>query len=201
MWTKLARLLRIDTTKKLSAAVGVCGFALVFVRVVVLLCEAYSAVRSERASDGDLLKLCDEGAASQSVRFRNTCMQARAEMASPILFKAILRALKTCYTDFAEMLGSPSKWSVAFLFVLSWFGPSLLKILVVSLAGHVERRRRRRDDDSDEDDEEGGEVVFLNGARARDDRWQRVRHRLTFRKQPVHSAYSNEHEFTSISTD
>ena len=199
MWTNLARILRIDTTKKLSAAIGVCGFALVFIRVVVLLCEAYSAVRSERASDTELLKLCDEGAAAQSVRFRTTCMQARADMASPILFKATLKALKMCYTDFAEILGSPSRWSVAFLFVLSWFGPALFKIVLFNIMSGIPRRRRLEIDSDDEEEEERGEIVVLNGARSKPNRWNSVKRRLAFQRRDSRVC-EEEGQFTTIST-
>lgn len=88
-------------------------------RVGVLFFESVSVVRAERAEDAELLELCQTGQARGSAKMREACLKARADMASPVLFKAVLKAVSTAFKDFTDSFGSPFKLLVLMLFVLS----------------------------------------------------------------------------------
>lgn len=90
-----------------------------FARVAVLFLEAHAAVSAERNADLDLLSLCNDGIAQQSSKMRSACLHAQADRASPILLKAILRAVNTAWSEFADSAGSPYKLLVVSLFILS----------------------------------------------------------------------------------
>lgn len=107
------------TAKQAVALIGGLVTLVSFARVVVLFLEALSAVRIERAADVELLELCAQGSASESMKMRSACLQARADRASPILLKAVLRAVSTAFEDFSESVSSPGKLLVVVLFVLS----------------------------------------------------------------------------------
>jgi hypothetical protein len=107
------------TAKQAVALIGGLVTLVSFARVVVLFLEALSAVRIERAADVELLELCAQGSASESMKMRSACLQARADRASPILLKAVLRAVSTAFEDFSDSVSSPGKLLVVVLFVLS----------------------------------------------------------------------------------
>lgn len=88
-------------------------------RVMVLFFEAMSVVRSARQEDEELLVLCVAGQARGSSKMREACLKARAELASPIVFKAIVHAVSTAFKDFADAIGSPFKMLCVVLFMLS----------------------------------------------------------------------------------
>ena len=88
-------------------------------RVAVLFFEALSVVQSARAEDVALLDLCSKGQAAGSSKMREACLKARADRASPILFKAIVQAVSTAFKDFSDSVGSPFKLAVLALFVVS----------------------------------------------------------------------------------
>ena len=111
-------LARIPRPRGVVQVVSLIGLALSFVRFSVLFVESYSVVSSERAADQDLLKLCSSGAAADSAKFRSLCLAARAESAAPLLFKALLRSLKTGVHDFFEAFNSPTKIALLLLFCL-----------------------------------------------------------------------------------
>lgn len=92
-----------------------------FSRVAVLFLEAHSTVSAERNADFELLNLCSEGVAQQSSKMRGACLQAQADRASPIVLKAILRAVNTAWSEFSESASSPYKLALVALFVLSAF--------------------------------------------------------------------------------
>lgn len=107
------------TVKK---SVAMASFALAFVsfaRVVVLFLEALSAVRDERTQDYELLDLCRNGHARGSPKMRAACLQAQADRASPVLLKAVLRAVSIAWSDFSDSVSSPGKLAIVVLFVLS----------------------------------------------------------------------------------
>ena len=99
-----------------------------FSRCSVLLLEALSTVRDERLQDAELLEICATGAARQSAKMRNACLQAQADRASPVVLKAVLRAVGMAYADFTESVSTPGKMLIVVLFacsslflpVLSW---------------------------------------------------------------------------------
>ena len=114
--------------KKVAIGASAVFTFLTLSRIVVSLSEAYATVFSERKADADLIRLCDSGQAAQSQRFRNACISARADMASPILFKAVLRACKLAYSDFAESFGSWQSLGMLGIFLLSGFAMPITKI-------------------------------------------------------------------------
>lgn len=88
-------------------------------RVGVLFFEALSIVRAERAEDYELLELCQRGDARGSTKMREACLKARAELASPVVFKAIVHAVSVAFKDFSDTVGSPLKLFVCCLFIIS----------------------------------------------------------------------------------
>jgi hypothetical protein len=90
----------------------------------VLFLEAITTVRDERWQDNELLEACAAGVARGSIKMRAACLQAQADRASPIVLKAILRAVGVAYTDFAESVSTPGKLLIVVLFALtSVFAP------------------------------------------------------------------------------
>ena len=88
-------------------------------RVGVLFFEALSVVRTERAEDYELLEICQRGDARGSTKMREACLKARAELASPVIFKAVVHAVSVAFKDFSDTVGSPLKLFVCVLFVIS----------------------------------------------------------------------------------
>lgn len=88
-------------------------------RVGVLFFEALAVVREERSQDNELLELCARGDARSSPKMRDACLKARAERASPLIAKAIVYAVSTAFKDFSSTVGSPFKFAVVVLFVIS----------------------------------------------------------------------------------
>ena len=90
-----------------------------FARVGVLFFEALAIVREERSQDYELLELCTRGDARSSPKMREACLQARADRASPLLAKAIVYAVSTAFKDFSMTVGSPFKFAVVLMFIVS----------------------------------------------------------------------------------
>lgn len=88
-------------------------------RVGVLFFEALAVVRDGRSEDYELLELCQRGDARGSAKMREACLKARADLASPIVFKAIVQAVSVAFKDFSDTVGSPFKFGVVVLFVIS----------------------------------------------------------------------------------
>lgn len=142
----------------------------VFVRIFVLFCESYSQVNSERLSDNQLLELCSRGAASESTKFRQLCLQTKAERAAPLVFKAVLKAIRTTFSDFTESVNSPAKLALLLLFCLSGLALPVVKavssIATAYLGPHALERVQGLHLHED-DEQEACEVVVLNGPRGR----------------------------------
>jgi len=117
---------------------------LAVVRVLVLLVESYSAVRSERLADRELIAMCDAGTGAQSADFRALCLKKRAEQSAPVLFKALLRACGTAFADFCESMSSPTKVLLLILFCFTGVAAPVVKALAALVADSLRRRRRRR---------------------------------------------------------
>lgn len=114
------------TLRKTLAVVSLIMACVSMCRVLVLYLESISIIRSERASDAELLDLCTVGAARSSAKMRDACLRAQADRAAPVFFKAAMRALHTAWMEFAETCGSPFKLLLAGLFVLSVMAPPVL---------------------------------------------------------------------------
>jgi hypothetical protein len=90
-----------------------------FARIGVLFFEALAVVRDGRAEDYELIEVCQRGDARGSAKMREACLKARAELASPVVFKAIVQAVSVAFKDFSDTVGSPFKFGVMLLFVVS----------------------------------------------------------------------------------
>ena len=88
-------------------------------RVAVLFFEALAVVREGRSEDYELIELCQRGDARGSAKMREACLKARADLASPLVFKAIVQAVSVAFKDFSDTVGSPFKFGVVVLFVVS----------------------------------------------------------------------------------
>lgn len=155
--------------------------SLVFVRVFVLFCESYSQVNSERVSDDQLLELCSRGAAADSTKFRQLCLQAKADRAAPLVFKAILKALRTTFSDFTESFNSPARIAMLLLFCLSGLALPVVKAvssLATAYLGPDPLARLHGLHLHEDDDQEACEVVVLNGGKARGASWANRLRRL-----------------------
>ena len=104
-------------------------------RVFILFLEAYSVVSDERNADSELLNLCRrESSASSSSKFRNACLDAHADRASPVVLKAMLRAIFTAWVEFSSTVSTPFGFTTVLLFVLASFLLPVLPWLRMLLA-------------------------------------------------------------------
>jgi hypothetical protein len=148
------------TGKRLFGAVTGLLALISFSRVAVLFLEAVAEVRDERLHDAELLELCSSGQARGSIKMRTACIQAQSDRASPLLLKAVVRAVSTAWREFASTCASPLGFASMVLFVLSSLVLPVvpwLKMVLHSWAG----------DDEEQDDHRDGDVehhiVVLNG--------------------------------------
>jgi hypothetical protein len=103
---------------RLVAVVSTLTMLYSLARVAVLFFESLSIVRSERQEDLELIDACRNGVARGSTKMREACLKARADLASPVVFKAIVKAVSTAFRDFADSIGSPLKLAAVLLFLL-----------------------------------------------------------------------------------
>lgn len=149
------------TPKRITAIVTAVLAVVSFARVAVLFLEALAVVSDERDQDRDLLQLCREGAARGSVKMRAACLQANADRASPLVLKAIVRAVSIAWGEFYSAV---STWS-GLLAVLGFVAISLVMPVlpwaraVAGLFGSDDDHR----DDGDEDLESSHVIVLANG--------------------------------------
>jgi len=153
---------------------------LAFARVACSVLEAYSQVRGERLADAELMQMCAERAGKGSADFRALCLKKRAEQASPVIFKALLRACSSAFQDFAESMSSPTKVLLLILFCFTGVAAPVVKAGSTLLVDQFKRRRHRRgkkakDSDSDNSDNEDGhhEVVTVSSHPDPGMRWSR----------------------------
>ena len=151
-----------------SKWLAMISLSLVCTRLFVLFCESFSAIRSERMADEELLELCGRGAAADSVKFRSLCLNAKADRAAPLLLKAALRAVKTSFQDFTESFSSPSRIALLALFCLSGLALPVVRAITSFLqlhaAGDVLARLHGAGAPGEEDQEECNVVVLNGGA-------------------------------------
>ena len=105
--------------KRLVAVVSALIACYSVARVGVLFFEAIAVVREERGQDAELLELCQRGDARGSTKMREACLKARADRASPLVAKAIVYAVSTAFKDFSDTVGSPFKFGILLLFIIS----------------------------------------------------------------------------------
>ena len=130
--------------KRVLALVGSLCSLLTVARVVVLFVESWSAVASEREADSELMQMCDVGTAAQSADFRALCVRKRADRASPVLLKALLRACSTAFADFCELFSSWTKVALLVLFCLTGIAAPVVKALAALFTAHLRKSRRTR---------------------------------------------------------
>ena len=107
------------TGKRLFAWVSVVLMVVSFARTSVLFLESMASVREERNADAELLEVCASGAARGSIKMRSACLQAQADRASPLILKAIVRAVSTAWHEFRDSVATPFGFATMILFVLS----------------------------------------------------------------------------------
>ena len=107
------------TGKRLFAWVSGVLMVVSFARTSVLFLESMAAVREERNADRELLEVCASGAAHGSIKMRAACLQAQADRASPLVLKAIVRAVSTAWHEFRDSVATPFGFATMILFVLS----------------------------------------------------------------------------------
>ena len=148
------------TGKRLFGAVTGLLALISFSRVAVLFLEAVAEVHDERLHDAELLELCSSGQARGSVKMRTACIQAQSDRASPLLLKAVVRAVGTAWREFATTCASPPGIASRVLFVLSSLVLPVvpwLKMVLHSWAGDDEEQDDHRGDDLEH------HIVVLNG--------------------------------------
>tara|TARA_B110000902_G_scaffold211378_1_gene242090 strand:- start:3563 stop:4153 length:591 start_codon:yes stop_codon:yes gene_type:complete len=148
------------TGKRLFGVVTGVLTIISFSRVAVLFLEAVAEVRDERLHDAELLELCSSGQARGSLKMRTACIQAQSDRASPLLLKAVVRAVATAWREFATTCASPLGFASMVLFVLSSLVLPVvpwLRMVLYSWAGDDEDRDDHRDSDLEH------HVVVLNG--------------------------------------
>ena len=149
--------------------------ALSMVRITVLFSESWAAVRAERAGDAALLQICNEQTLAVSEKFRNACLSARADSASPVLLKTVIRSVHTAFADFCEAFNTPSRIFVLILFMLSGFSAPLVKAVCIALV----RGAMSKEDVYDAEQENTSILVMPQDFRTHTSPWKRLRHRIT----------------------
>ena len=159
------------TSPKKVLAIGSAALSgLAIARVLVLLLESYVTVRDERAADAELVQLCAQGQARFSADFRSLCLKKNSELAAPIVFKAVLRACSTAFTDFSELFSSPGRVAMLVLFGLTGVTAPVAKAFVKILMTNLKLKRRpsrskyATSDDSDSESDDGKFRVIEMGA-------------------------------------
>jgi len=107
------------TGKRVFAWVTGVMMVVSFARTAVLFLESMAAVREERNADAELLEVCASGQARGSIKMRSACLQAQSDRASPLVLKAIVRAVSTAWHEFRDSVATPFGFATMILFVLS----------------------------------------------------------------------------------
>lgn len=177
-----ARGFTAPSPRRAVAMLASAASLLAFARVAVLVLESFSAVRGERLADEELMAMCRAKAAQGSADFRALCLKKRAEQASPVVFKALLRACASAFSDFCESMSSPTKVLLLILFCFTGVAAPVVKAVSTLLVDNLKQRRRRwvrkdKQSDSDDSDREDGhhhsEVVTVSSGPDPAARWGR----------------------------
>ena len=100
---------------------------------------------------------------------------------APLVFKAILKALRTTFSDFTESFNSPARIAMLLLFCLSGLALPVVKAvssLATAYLGPDPLARLHGLHLHEDDDQEACEVVVLNGGKARGASWANRLRRL-----------------------
>ena len=149
------------TSKKLAAWVTTALAVISFSRVAVLFLESLSVGREERNADAELLEVWRSGAAKASPKMRTACLQAQAERASPIVLKAIVRAVSTTFKEFYESVNSPFGFATALLFVLSSLVLPIIPMVKAFAGGGIGFKTKHLHVEYDSDDDDHQHVVMV----------------------------------------
>ena len=163
--------------KRVLSFVGAVSLFLSAVRVLVLFSEAYSLVSAERASDSELLRICkdQEQTAISSTKLRGACLQARTDSAAPLVLKALLKAVGTLFSDFAELFSSPTRVVVLLLFVVSGLGAPVVGLLLKTFLAGLRvtsgpfKKDHGSDDDDSDDEHQQRQLTVVVGSGWRED--------------------------------
>ena len=142
--------------KRALSLIGAASLFLSAIRILVLFSESYSLVSAERASDSELLRICkeQESTAISSSKLRGACLQARTDSAAPLVFKALLKAVSTLFSDFSELFSSPTRILVQVMFVISGLGAPIVGLLLKTFLAGLRVTSGSKDHDSDDSDSE-----------------------------------------------
>jgi len=153
------------SSKRLAGWVTVAVALISFSRVAVLFLESLSTVRAERAEDHALIELCGSDArAKASPKLRSACLQAQADRASPIILKAIVRAVSTTWSEFVASVNSPFGMATCVLFVLSSLVlPSAPIVKAVAMGYNGRSTVKSHLSDDEESDDERPHIIMVNG--------------------------------------
>lgn len=190
--------MRLLTSPKKALMFASSGLVLLSVaRVVVSVCESYSAVHSERVADEQLMQMCDSGEGLMSADFRSLCIKKRSERAAPILFKALLHACRTAFQDFVEACSSPTRILLLVLFAVTGMAAPIIKVVCNILVTNLKERKKRfknlkdglESDDEEQGEEDCGQIVVIpdgilrtNSLRNRVINWSNRRERAALKR-------------------
>jgi hypothetical protein len=121
-------------------------------------------------ADEELIELCGRGAAADSAKFRSLCLNAKAERAAPLLLKAALRAVRTCFQDFTESFSSPSRIALLALFCFSGLALPVVRAVSSFVQIHANGdalAKLHGLQTAGEEEQADCEVVVLNGGNGR----------------------------------
>lgn len=99
---------------------------------------------------------------------RAACLQAQADRASPLLLKAVVKAVSTAWREFSESVATPFGFATVVLFILSSLLLPIIpwiKAVLTTWAGDDEWQDEHRDSDLEH------HIVVLNG----DNSWMPVK--------------------------
>jgi len=130
-------------------------------RVGVLFFESLSTVHAHRVEDYELIEVCERGEARGSTKMREACLRARADLAAPIVFKAIVYAVSIAFDEFKETVGSPLRAMIVLLFAFSSFAAPLSGW--VRAFGHLTASSMRKiDSDHDLHGEDDARITYVS---------------------------------------
>jgi hypothetical protein len=147
--------------KKIAACLGSLLMLISVTRVLILFLESLAIVRDERGADAELLELCKLGSARGSMKMRAACLQAKSERASPLILKALMKAISTSYYGFLETVSTKGGLLMVILFLLSSVAVPVIPWIRATLS--MVQSATYDDDEPDDDIETRHSVIVLNG--------------------------------------
>lgn len=94
---------------------------------VIVVCEAFAAIKADRLNDGELQQLCVEGTAASSSKMRKACLEAAHEHASPFLLAVLMRAVVVVRDEVWYCVSAPFRMNIVQVLVslvlcIPWLG-------------------------------------------------------------------------------